>query len=211
MTEVGGPANRIISYVISNEGVYSNHAADTGGPTLYGISLKFLRENHIDITADGEINAEDVVNLTIEEVKKIFFEHWYKRYKYFLLDDDALAAKVMDLAVNIGPANAHKLLQKTANTLFDRQDALHPYLKIDGVLGSKTLARVNYEMGIQHDPQLFMRKLCENAVIFYLDIVKKNTDALIFIEGWVRRALRIPFVDGKDTPHENLDNALKYP
>src|SRR5690606_26851833 len=64
--------SKILEWVKKDEGPYSNHPEDNGGPTRYGITIHTLRRWR----KDKSLSAEDVKNLSEEEVHQIY-KKWY--------------------------------------------------------------------------------------------------------------------------------------
>src|SRR5574343_1427713 len=93
---------KAVARVLEHEGGYVNDPADAGGETKYGISKRSYP--HLNIMA-----------LTREQAKKIYYRDWWRRYGYDMIADAGLAAKTFDLSVNMGAKQAHKLLQRSVN------------------------------------------------------------------------------------------------
>ena len=88
-----------VEAVLNHEGGYVNDPDDPGGETKWGISRR-------------SYPSLDITNLTREDAIAIYYRDWWRRYKYDLIEDAAVAAKVLDLSVNMGPSQAHKILQR---------------------------------------------------------------------------------------------------
>ncbi len=98
--------NDCLNRVLKDEGGYSNHPADPGGPTNYGITLRDYRDN---INPRG--TANDVKNMRLADAKQIY------RTKYWnALGCDNLASGVdytcFDYGVNSGLGRPRKALQR---------------------------------------------------------------------------------------------------
>lgn len=153
----------IIKKVISNEGGYVKHPSDPGGETKYGISSK----QYPDL---------DIKELTKEDAIRIYTEDYWAKYKYNLIRDDSLAFKVLDMAVNLGPITANRLLQEAINTLGGT-------LVVDGIFGPKTLREVN-----SFDPTTLENVLRHLQEKRYLYLVVYNPELKVFLKGWMKRA-----------------------
>lgn len=104
--------------LIGFEGGYSNHPADPGGETMWGVTAAVARAN-------GYVGA--MRDLPRETAKAIY----RKQYWNAVCADHlpfVVAFQVFDAAVNHGPANAAKWLQGAVGTAQD------------GVMGPITLA-----------------------------------------------------------------------
>ena len=85
---------------------------------------------------DPEDPDVDIENLKAAQAKGIYRREWWDRYGYGRIEDQAVAAKVLSLAANMGPLDAHRLLQQA---LCDAGAEV----AVDGVIGPETLAAVN--------------------------------------------------------------------
>ncbi len=173
--------NKAVKMVLRHEGRLSNDRDDKGEITNYGVSLRFLRQAVLDMNNDGEINQLDIIELTIEQAKQIYFEHWWQRYKYYEITDDDLAARVLDLSINMGAYQAHKLLQRAVNEFRNIKR-----VAIDGILGAKTMHSVNDLIAKGYAKHLY-DSLRDEAANFYVTIVSKNRTLRKYLQGWLNR------------------------
>lgn len=105
--------DRALEIVLGHEGGYSNHQADPGGETRYGIS----KRAHPDV---------DVRNLTLAQARQIYLERYWLPLHADAMPESA-AIQVFDAAVNHGIKPAVRMLQRALQV----QD--------DGVIGPVTL------------------------------------------------------------------------
>ena len=172
-----------IGPLLKHEGGFVDHPSDPGGATNWGISLRFIRslqDPYFDVDQDGDIDADDIKALTRDEAINIYREQWWERYNYEDIEDQALANKVLDLSVNMGPHRAHVLLQQAVRS------ATGLVLALDGVLGPITFNAVNEgKPAIAHyglaDELLAAYR--SEAAGFYRSLNKPD-----FIKGWLNRA-----------------------
>jgi len=165
-----------IAVILHHEGGYVNNPADPGGATRYGVSLRFLRSEGIDIDGDGDIDADDVKGLSLPKAVQIYQERFWLRYGYDKIDSALVAIKLFDMCVNMGPRQAHKILQSALV-------ALGFPVKIDGVLGPKTLAAVRACAAWD-----LVLELTQQHAEFYDFLVGSHPQYGQFHEGWLRRA-----------------------
>ena len=104
--------------MLGDEGGYADNPSDPGGETKFGISKR-------------EYPQLDIAALTRADAVAIYYRDWWQRYRYSELPGP-IAAKVFDLAVNIGPAHAVRCLQRALRACGRR-------LTEDGALGRATV------------------------------------------------------------------------
>lgn len=97
--------NYFIERVLSHEGGYVNHPSDPGGETKWGIAKRSY----------PNLNIKE---LTREEAKEIYRRDFWDRVDGSRLHDD-LVFQVLDAAVNHGPGNAIRWLQRAAGVADD--------------------------------------------------------------------------------------------
>lgn len=179
---------------------------DPGGPTKWGISLRFARAELArdsdgdgwldgDIDHDGDVDADDIRQLPRDFAEEAYRRCWWDRYCYGVIEDQDVATKVFDIAVNMGArvvfkdgtiAGAHVLLQRALNALGLR-------VSEDGHLGPRTIAAVN-----EADPRRLLVELCAQQTARYREIVAKRPRSAKYLNGWMARA-RWPLGD----PHSS--------
>jgi lysozyme family protein len=172
-------------YVLDNEGGYAEHPSDPGGPTFWGISLRYLKGlgEKGDIDGDGDIDADDVRELTREQAMEFYRKNFWDKLKLDKIESQAVATRVLDMAVNMGPRGAVKIAQRAYNGLVKDDDETK--LKVDGKLGPKTRAALD-----RFDPVEMMAALRAEHAEFYRQLVKRNPNLEVFLAGWLRRAGR---------------------
>ena len=174
---------KALRFVLADEGKFSDIAADRGGPTNQGITLGTLMRYHAhfdygDFDQDGDVDSDDIRLLdTPEEAAPI-----YKRWFWDAIRGDQLPTGVdyviFDAAVNHGPKNAGKQLQKALNRWgLD--------LKVDGSIGPVTIKAV-----VDHDGFLVTDSLRERD-IFYRKIVTCDPSQEVFFRGWMHRLAKV--------------------
>lgn len=161
---------------LAHEGGYVDDPDDPGGATNYGVSLRWLRAEGIDIDGDGDVDADDIAAIDTEDAKAIYHEHWWLKYRYDEVTVPEIAAKIFDLSVNMGPVQAHKLVQKACNTCGHA-------LVVDGILGSRSIATVNSSYAVQ-----LLDAIREHAADFYTTLVEERPELAKYLNGWLRRA-----------------------
>jgi len=154
---------RAVEVVLKHEGGYVHDPRDPGGETKYGISKR-------------SYPSLDIANLTREDAIAIYYRDWWQRYGYDRLQDYAVATKLLDMAVNMGPATAHRLLQGALVFLG------YP-VAVDGIIGPQTIAAAN-----KADPKRLLQVLRWRAAEHYYRIAVQRPQSRAFLIGWLRRA-----------------------
>jgi lysozyme family protein len=121
--------------LLGHEGGFSDHAADPGGKTRYGITEAVAR----DVGYRG-----DMRELPLDLARRIYAERFWKPMR---CDDlpDAIRYVVFDAGVNSGPKQAIIWLQRAVG------------VTDDGVIGQQTLAAVAQ----RHPAEVRMRYLAQ--------------------------------------------------
>lgn len=154
-----------IDKVLKHEGGYVNHPNDPGGETNFGITKR-------------SYPYLDIRNLTREMAIKIYKQDWWDNYHYSCINDQFLATKIFDMAINMGAVQAHKLLQRAANQVYGGN-----ILVVDGLIGTNTLRLVN-----QLEPIKLLDVVRDIQASYYRNIVENNPKLKPFLRGWLNRA-----------------------
>ena len=159
---------KIFDYLIKVEGGYSNDKNDKGGKTKYGITEEDAR----DFGYKG-----DMQDLTKDFAKNIYLKKYYLGNKLDKVVNDKVALSVCDFIVNGGAWGAKKA-QAALNELgFD--------LRVDGILGKKSLAALN-----EVDENKFLEKYHDLQRRYYRVIVANKPSQKVFLKGWLNRVDR---------------------
>ncbi len=121
----------IADEIIAREGGFVNDPDDPGGATKYGVTIGTMRALGLDTDRDGDVDVQDVRNLTWAQARSIFVDHYFHGPKIGALPGP-IQASVFDMYVNSG-ANAVKILQRLLNEMGQR-------VAVDGVIGPNTIA-----------------------------------------------------------------------
>lgn len=123
---------RLIDAVLEREGGYSNHPADRGGETCFGITAAVARANGYDgpMRALPERTARDIYERL----------YWLRpRFDAVAVLAPSIAADLFDTGINMGAAVATTFAQRALNAL-NRGASDYPDIAVDGAVGAGTLA-----------------------------------------------------------------------
>ena len=165
-------------FVAKWEGGLADHPSDPGGITNYGISLRFLQGEGIDIDGDGDVDADDIRGLTFEQAALLYRQYFWEPFRLSDFPQD-IATCFYDCAVNCGPRRATRITQRACNSF------VGPYgvkLIEDGIFGAKTRA---FLLKNRH-PKLVPAMLDQREA-FYERLVQKKPSLNVFLNGWLRR------------------------
>jgi lysozyme family protein len=157
--------------VLNFEGGYSDDPDDRGGKTKYGIT---------ETTARRLGYKGNMRDLTLDQAKKLYYDHYWKNLNYDKIEDERIAVEMFDQAVNMGPGNANRNLQKAYN-LLNRGKAED--LKVDGIIGPITLTYVN-RYPYQGDLLQLLNVL---QAKHYIAIIENDPSQEKFFRGWLQR------------------------
>lgn len=161
------------------EGGRVNIAADRGGSTAFGISLRFLKSLPLeagDINGDGHISEADIAELTPAQADGFYRQYFWEHYGLDKINDAAAATKLLSFFVNMRGKTAALVAQRAANDL-------GAGLVEDGLLGRYSRRAINALSGHQ-----FVVCLMVRAWQVYQAIVRHDPSQAMFLDGWRNRA-----------------------
>lgn len=167
-----------ILHLLAHEGGFVNDPADPGGATNWGISLRWLRTQGLlgDVNQDGVVDERDVRELSADQAAAIYYQHWWTGGGYYTLPWP-VSAKLCDMAVNMGHAQAVRLAQRACVDL-GRDPG-----PVDGILGARTRTAIQYA-----DAEALTVALCRHQELFYRRLADRRPPLAKFLRGWLRRA-----------------------
>ena len=173
------------------EGRYSSDPVDVGGETYCGISRRYhpdwsgwiiIDSRKSDETFPACLEQEAQLHMSI----RFFYKHRY--WDYFWGDrmmSDKLAERMLNVAVNLGPARAVLYLQRALNVL-NRNEVLYADILEDGVYGPVThnaLKDYMQRFGVDY----LLKVILIFQGIHYLEYMKKTPIQEKFARGWLNR------------------------
>ncbi len=159
-----------LPWVILHEGGWSDDPSDRGGATNKGITLATAQRHGIG-------TVDKLWQITDEKVAQIYrADYW----RFDGLDDQRVATKIFDMAVNMGLRTAVRMVQAQIN-------ALGAGLAEDGIWGPATMHSANAV-----EPNHLLALLVEASVGHYRAIVARRPESGKFLLGWLARAAEVP-------------------
>ena len=156
-----------VARVLKDEGGFVDNAADPGGATKFGISQRSYPNL-------------DIRNLTRDGAIEIYFGDWWTHFRFGDLPS-GIAAKVFDLAVNMGAAHATICLQRALR-------ACGRDIGEDGILGEETIRAARTEQLTPMTLSPLMAALRSEAAGYYRALAAHDERSDQFLRGWLNRA-----------------------
>lgn len=160
-------AESIIDDVIRREGGYVNHPSDKGGPTKFGITQATLSQ-----WRRKPVTAHDVEIMSEAEARQIYRANYVQAPHFDAIGDPDVQALVVDCAVLHGAGRAARWLQEALG------------VPADGAIGARTVAA----MAAAHWADI-RKGINARRLMFLADLVAGKPDQLVFLRGWIRRAV----------------------
>lgn len=161
-----------VDFTLAQEGVLSNHAADPGGLTKYGI-IDANWKKYSKGKKDLPVSVKDI---TAEQAVEWYHSEVWLATKISALPRE-LQVPVFDFVVNSGADDAIPMLQKLIG------------VKPDGEIGPVTLKKLEP----MQPPTL--RRLRNDYVterlVWLMDLAQRKPALVAFIEGWARRVSKL--------------------
>ena len=161
-----------IMFVLRNEDPHLTGIVteDSGGRTRFGIAERF----HPDLGDDFYTGPAEVA---LELAREIYRRQYWDIIRGDDLSSQQVAAKLLDMAVNMGVRQAVVLGQRAANAIAGS------HIGEDGIVGRETLAAIN-----DSDAVLLLAHLRELCSKFYLHLAVVRPEAQRYLHGWLTRA-----------------------
>lgn len=160
------------------EGGYTNHPADKGGPTNYGVTQKVYDEYQ----KEKGVAPNSVQSIPMFVVEDIYRTKYWMPAKCDQMPEK-LSVAVFDTTVNSGAGRSIKLLQQAIGAT------------VDGVIGSETISKLK-----SFDPIELAGKYLDTREGFYRGIVQRDPTQQVFLKGWLRRLQFVrDYIGGKKT------------
>lgn len=153
-----------VTHLLQMEGSYSDQAADRGGKTRWGITEAVARRHGY---------GGDMADFPREQALAIYrSDYWDLLHADTDAMPDAVGTRLLDIAVNMGPVWAIRLLQRALG------------IPEDGIWGQQTASALG-----TLPPPFLDAKLRLAQIGRYRDIVAADREQGVFLLGWINRAL----------------------
>ena len=173
-----------LSFILSNEGGYSNDPRDNGGETNLGITQSTLDRARLEINGLPS-SVKDLTRAQAEEIYRVFY--WEASHADML--PYPLCTLHFDASVNHGVGGAAKLLQRTINN-YAAKAGLNARVDVDGAVGPKTLSALCQCLDLKGNVSLICEIYCNEREKYYRSIVENNPSQKVFLNGWMNRLKR---------------------
>ena len=170
----------LVAGIIDREGHFSDHPADRGGPTRFGITEATARANGYT----GEMRA-----LPRALAETIYLNRYVidPGFDKLIGISEKIAEEMADSGVNFGPTVPSAWLQRWLNG-FNRRGRDYADLRVDGAIGPVTLAALTAFLdvrGPEGEAVLFAALNCSQGAR-YLELAEGRESQESFLYGWVR-------------------------
>ncbi|MGF1550305.1 MAG: glycoside hydrolase family 108 protein [Sphingomonadaceae bacterium] len=175
--------DRLIDEVIAREGGYSNHPADRGGATRWGVTEQVARRHGY---------RGDMRRFPREDAAAIYRRLYWEgpRFDRVALAAPLVAAELFDTGVNMGPGVAAGFLQRALNAL-NRGASDYPDIAVDRKIGSQTLGALRGFVARRgkRGEKVLLKALEALQGERYLRLAERRPANEAFLYGWLANRL----------------------
>lgn len=174
-------------FTLTWEGGESDDAADRGGFTKFGVSLKFLQELAAESQANRDtldrmgvilpVTRNTIRNLTESLAASLFRWQMWDALKLDLIPLRP-AVVLYDAAVNSGPKQSVKFAQRGYNSCV----VYGQPLDVDGILGPATRRALQLA-----ETDKVLMAMIDQRERFYNNLVAAKPSQEVFLHGWINR------------------------
>lgn len=175
---------KLLDGVIMREGGYSNHPADRGGETNWGITHAVAREHGYH----GPMRQ-----LPRTQAVEIYKRIYWLRPGFHRIADHAprVAGELFDIAVNMGPSVAIGFLQRALNAL-NRGAKDYADIAVDRIIGDQTIGALGYFIRQRGEPgeSVLLRAIDSLQGARYIRLAESRPANEAFLYGWLAHRTR---------------------
>jgi lysozyme family protein len=163
----------IINLVLKHEGGFTNNPNDRGGPTNFGITAadygRWLNKG-------APATADEVKAMDVSVARAIYQKSYVKDPQFDLINDDKLRLILVDSGVLHGVKRATIWLQLSLGMA-----------QPNGRIGTEELAALSNHK----DPGKLPRLVLAHRFQAIAEIVKNKPTQIVFLLGWINRAVTL--------------------
>lgn len=168
--------------LFSVEGGYSNHPADSGGVTQYGITEQVARRHGYD----GPME-----DMAVSIAKEIYFEGYWEPLKCEKIMGlhARLAWELFEIGVNMGTETAGRFLQRCLNVL-NRGGEAYDDIVEDGIVGPQTLRALSAYLEDRRGEggkQVLLDMMNSLQAHAYIQLAERRQKDEAFLYGWIKQ------------------------
>lgn len=163
-----------IGIILHHEGGYSNHPADKGGPTKFGVTQATYAR-----WLGRRPSIDEVKAMTVEVAREIYEKEYLAKPRIDTIPEPP-RTMILDMAINHGPRNAIRMLQRVVNA------AGFGPITLDGRMGPMTRKAV--ENAASRMGPFLQNAIVEERIRYYHMKVEQHPPNKVFLKGWLRRA-----------------------
>ena len=164
--------------LIGIEGAYSNDPNDSGGETIWGITVAVAR-------AFGYLGA--MKDMTQFQAKEIYLARFWvqPRFDQVAEVNGTIALELFDTGVNMGSGTASKFLQRALNVL-NKGGTIFPDMVVDGAVGKMTLIALSTFLTARGGAgvKVLMAMLNSQQSVRYMELAEQRPKDESFEFGW---------------------------
>jgi len=179
--------NKALPKLLRVEGGFADSPSDRGGMTFMGISRKHhpdwegwsVIDQYLRAGEDPDTLRQNPFMLRV--VATFYRAKFWDLLRLDLIEDQAIAEELFDSAVNCAPTRAARWLQQAMNMLSPSD-----LLLVDGVIGPKTLTKVNTRVRNYGNVNL-LKFLNGKQFRHYDELCERDPSQTANFKGWLRR------------------------
>ncbi|QTD55806.1 glycoside hydrolase family 108 protein [Parasphingorhabdus cellanae] len=176
--------DKLIDEVIAIEGDYSNHPADRGGPTRWGVTERVARRHGY---------TGDMRHFPYVEAVAIYKSNYWSRPGFDKIAAHAphLAQELFDTGINMGPTIAIGFLQRALNAL-NRNGQDFGDIKNDRKIGPQTIGALQQFLSKRGTSgEMVLLKAVEALQgERYIKLAEQRPANEAFLYGWLANRVR---------------------
>lgn len=169
--------NTSFTYLMENEGgdKYVDNPYDSGGPTKYGISLRYLRQ----LKNDESLTSDDIRSLTESEAQLICRDQFWVPLGCSKSLHQGPATVILDMGYLEGVKSCGLITQSVLKAQGYPMD-------LDGILGPISWDYINESV-----PHMFINALVDAQLSHYERLVMMRPSDAANLKGWIKRTNRL--------------------